>query len=272
MKIFLSWSGNRSRLVAELLRDWIRCVLQATRPWISTRDLDRGSVWFAEINEQLKDTAIGIICLTGDNKDKPWILFEAGALAKGLNSNRVCTFLVDLQPTDVEDPLAQFNHTFPNKAGLLALVETINNALGANALDHRILQQVFDTYWPQFDDGFKQVLAEHPPEATPPPRDERDLLAEILDHTRALNARIGRLEIESESQMHESTTLGAAMRDPKHQTMARILIRRYFERGMPPEEVHKRLIARGVDPAEAQRLIERFIAITGRTQVEARGT
>ncbi len=49
MNVFISWSGPRSRAVAELLRDWIKCVLQATRPWISTRDLDRGSMWFNDI-------------------------------------------------------------------------------------------------------------------------------------------------------------------------------------------------------------------------------
>lgn len=113
VKVFISWSGARSKEVAELMRDWIRCVLQVTRPWISTRDLDRGSIWFGEINEQLKDTGIGIICLTQENKNRPWILFEAGALMKGLTVNRVCTFLIDLEPKDVEDPLAQFNHTFP---------------------------------------------------------------------------------------------------------------------------------------------------------------
>lgn len=260
MKVFLSWSGNRSRLVAELLRDWIRCVLQATRPWISTRDLDRGSVWFAEINEQLKDTAIGIICLTGDNKDKPWILFEAGALAKGLNSNRVCTFLVDLQPTDVEDPLAQFNHTFPNKSGLLALVETINNALGPNALDHRILQQVFDTYWPQFDDGFKQILAEHPPEAASPPRDERDLLAEILDHTRALNSRIGRLELDREASSRTPSTVITDGQEPISPMAARMLSRRWFERGMSPQRVLKLLVARGINQDSAQHVVDWALA------------
>src|ERR1043165_153842 len=106
MKIFISWSGNRSRAVAETLRDWIKCVLQATRPWISTRDIDRGSLWFSEINDQLKDTSVGIICLTQENKNRPWILFEAGALAKGLSSNRVCTLLIDLKSADLEDPLA----------------------------------------------------------------------------------------------------------------------------------------------------------------------
>lgn len=96
MKVFLSWSGTRSREIAKLLSDWLSCVIQALQPWVSDRDLDRGSLWFGEINDQLKDTTVGIICLTQENKDRPWILFEAGALAKGLSTARVCTLLIDL--------------------------------------------------------------------------------------------------------------------------------------------------------------------------------
>jgi|GEM_PF-3535719 len=194
MKVFLSWSGLRSKAVAELLRDWIRCVLQATRPWISTRDLDRGSIWFGEISDQLKETSVGIVCLTHENKNRPWILFEAGALAKGLTSSRVCTFLVDLTPKDLEDPLAQFNHTFPIKESMFGLIETLNNSLGANALDHRILQQIFTTYWPQFEQGFANALKTSKPEEPAKPRPEEDILAEILSNTRSLTSRVARIE------------------------------------------------------------------------------
>lgn len=55
MKIFISWSGSRSHAVAKLLYTWMKCVIQALRPWISSHDIDRGSLWFTEINDQLKD-------------------------------------------------------------------------------------------------------------------------------------------------------------------------------------------------------------------------
>lgn len=198
MKVFLSWSGERSKAVANLLSDWLCCVIQASRPWISTRDLDRGSLWFGEINDQLKDTSVGIICLTQENKARPWILFEAGALAKGLSTARVCTLLVDLETKDIEDPLAQFNHTFPTRDSVLGLVKTLNSALTNNGLDVRILEQVFETYWPQFDRRFAEILQNT--EAQPPskPRPKEDVLGEILENTRVLNARIRRLEHEAE--------------------------------------------------------------------------
>lgn len=197
MKIFISWSGHRSRAVAELLSDWIKCVLQATQPWVSTRDIDRGALWFSEIGDQLRDTTVGIICLTQENKERPWILFEAGALAKGLSTSRVCTFLIDLKSSDLQDPLAQFNHTWPTKPSMWELLRTLNGCLESSKLDERILAQVFETYWPQFETKFEKVLEANPPGEKIEPRSEESILAEILQNTRSLSSRVNSLETAS---------------------------------------------------------------------------
>ncbi|EJU9788375.1 TIR domain-containing protein [Vibrio vulnificus] len=197
MKIFISWSGDRSRQVAELLDEWITCVIQAVKPWMSSKDIDRGSLWFSEISDQLQNTSIGIVCLTQENKVKPWILFESGALAKGLSSNRVCTFLIDLSPADIENPLAQFNHSTPDKVGLWELVRTINNALGEHALKEKTLENVFETYWPQFNDEFNRILEDTPSTEVIEKRSEDDLLKEILANTRNLERRIRHVESPS---------------------------------------------------------------------------
>lgn len=202
MKVFLSWSGERSKQVATLLDEWLRCVLQAIRPWISTKDIDRGALWFSEIQDQLQDTTIGIICLTQENKERPWILFEAGALAKGLSNSRVCTLLVDLQPSDIKDPLAQLNHTLPDRDSMFELVHTLNSRLATNALDPRILETVFDTYWEQFEQKFKGILGKTVSQVEPEPRSEQDILSEILGITRSLSNRVGAIE-----QMTSSSAL-----------------------------------------------------------------
>jgi len=194
MKVFVSWSGQRSKAVAELLSDWIKCVLQASQPWISTRDIDKGAIWFSEISDQLRETAAGIVCLTQENKNKPWILFETGALAKGLSTNRVCTFLIDLSPSDIEDPLAQFNHTSPERSSMWGLITSLNSCLDSARLDERILKQVFDTYWPKFESSFKNVLEATPAEINVAPRSGDSILAEILSNTRLLSGRVRELE------------------------------------------------------------------------------
>lgn len=199
MKVFISWSGNKSKQVAELLDNWIQCVIQAVDPWMSSKDIDRGALWFAEITDQLANTSIGIVCLTKENKNKPWILFESGALAKGLSSNRVCTFLVDLMPTDLENPLAQFNHTVPTRQGVWDLVRTINLTLKENALKEPVLEKVFDTYWPQFENSFKSIIKNVPETEIVDERKENDIILEVLSTVRSLDRRMRSLENEHDN-------------------------------------------------------------------------
>lgn len=212
MKIFVSWSGARSRVVAEMLSEWIKCVLQASQPWISTQHIDKGAIWFSEISDQLRDTAAGIVCLTQENKNKPWILFETGALAKGLSANRVCTFLVDLTATDIEDPLAQFNHTTPDKNSVWRLVNTLNSCLESGRLDERILKQVFDIYWPKFESDFAAALEATPQNAPVAPRSEDSILAEILANTRSLSGRVRELEYRAASSPDPSIGVGSSFK------------------------------------------------------------
>jgi hypothetical protein len=81
--VFISWSGQRSKWAAEALREWLRLVLQAARPWMSGEDIDKGSRGLDEVSRALEGMKIGIICLTPENLDERWILYEAGALSKG---------------------------------------------------------------------------------------------------------------------------------------------------------------------------------------------
>jgi len=247
MKVFVSWSGQRSKAVAELISDWIKCVLQASQPWISTRDIDKGAIWFSEISDQLKDTAAGIVCLTQENKNKPWILFETGALAKGLSTNRVCTFLIDLSPSDVEDPLAQFNHTVPERTSMWGLTCSLNSCLDVHRLDERILRQVFDTYWPQFESGFAEALARTPQEEQVEPRSEKSILAEILNNSRTLSSRVRELEMKTAAgasfsppnraleAMNELTIMAHGGASIQH------ILRTAEANGISEDEVHKLL-------------------------------
>src|SRR5947208_1761242 len=92
--VFLSWSGEESKAVAESLRDWLSELLPSVKPWISTRDLDKGTMFQTVISDQLSSSNIGIFCLTPENvHESPWMLFEAGVLSKGIGKNKVLTYL-----------------------------------------------------------------------------------------------------------------------------------------------------------------------------------
>jgi TIR domain len=193
MKVFLSWSGTRSHNVAALLKEWLSSVIQACDPWLSSTDIERGQVWFSAIQDELMDTNLGIICLTEENKNSPWILFEAGALLKGLSNARVITLLIDLQPKDIEGPLAQFNHTALNQEDLLKLIKTLNGKLGENSLDERRLEQIFEVFWPTFKSKFDEIFLATETEEKKPQRKLEDMVAEVLENTRELKGQIGKV-------------------------------------------------------------------------------
>jgi len=82
MEIFISWSGDRSKVIAEALNGWIPKVIQrlAQHVWMSASDIDPGQRWNREVAEKLAGSTFGILCLTEENLNAPWILFEAGAI------------------------------------------------------------------------------------------------------------------------------------------------------------------------------------------------
>ncbi len=184
MKIFISWSGEPSKAVATALRGWLPKVIQSVKPWMSERDIPKGTRWSDRINEQLADVKTGIVCLTPDNLGAPWILFESGAMAKSLDEAYVCPYLFRLEPSAVEWPLAQFNLTKAEKADTLKLLMTINSALGDQKFNQNVLEEVFEKFWPDLD---RELSAITLGQVTAPRRSDHELLEEILYLVRQIN-------------------------------------------------------------------------------------
>ena len=82
MDVFISWSEDRSRIIAEALKEWMPLVINDVQPWLSSKDIEPGARWSAEVAAKLESTGYGIICLTPGNALMPWILFEAGGTIK----------------------------------------------------------------------------------------------------------------------------------------------------------------------------------------------
>ena len=121
--------------LASAFRDWLPAVIQAVKPYFSPDDITKGARWEAEIAKELDDSSVGLICLTSDNLEAPWIMFEAGALAKQLDKARVCPIVFGIAPTDVKDPLAQFQASRFDRDEIKKVVKMINDQLGSDALE-----------------------------------------------------------------------------------------------------------------------------------------
>ena len=184
MKIFISWSGNRGKHVAEALRDWLLFVIHDVEPWMSASDIEAGARWNAEIAKQLEATHFGIICLTKESLNAPWLLFEAGALAKSIGKAHVCPFLVDLEPAEISGPLVQFQGVKAEKEATWKLVQSIYRALEKHQLTEPQFRRLFDRFWPDLEEALRKL----PPSTvkTPSARSDRSILEEVLETVRGL--------------------------------------------------------------------------------------
>lgn len=185
MKVFISWSGQKSKETAEILSSWIRQVIQAAETWISL-DIEKGARWNDKINNELEQTKIGIICLNKENLTSEWILFEAGALSKTQDAH-VCTFLLDVNPADVKPPLGQFQHTSFSKDDIRKLMHTINNKIissNEKTLPEKDLDEVFEVFWKKLESKL-QKLKNVQAITKVIKRTDRDILEEILQVVRS---------------------------------------------------------------------------------------
>jgi hypothetical protein len=161
LRVFISWSGERSRRLALALQDWIPYLIHSIRRedlWVSDWDLEAGRPWASTLGEVLAETRIGMICLTHENRRAPWIHFEAGALAKQLDDAKVIPVLYGMQPDDLEgSPLAQFQAVQLNKHDLLKMMRSLNSELGMNRVADDVLKRSLDLNWPEFESRLREL-------------------------------------------------------------------------------------------------------------------
>jgi hypothetical protein len=212
MKVFISWSGERSKAVAQALRDWLPIVIQAVEPWMSETDIAKGARWGLDMARELDETRVGIFCFTRENLDAPWILFEAGAVSKTLEEAYVCPYLLDVRFADLAEPFAQFQATIANKEDTRKLVQTINRAQDTKALDDERVNAIFEKFWPDLEEALARVPAvEGRPE---PQRSLQELVEEILLTVRALDRQIAQIVLEREVPESFATTTTTKRAEP----------------------------------------------------------
>lgn len=191
MKVFIGWSGERSQALAQALRDWMPLVLHYVEPWLSEADVAAGERWAQSLAKELETSSFGIICVTRENATSPWILFEAGSLAKSLEESRVVPLLLDLEFSEISGPLAQFQAKKADKGGLYEVVQSINLVADQPVPEPRA-KQLFDALWPELE---KQLTAmPKPASATKSARPQHEILEELVAGVRSLDSRLREVE------------------------------------------------------------------------------
>jgi len=214
LKVFISWSGKLSHKVALFLEAWLPTVIQAIDPYGSSEGISKGARWFTDLSRELEDTHFGILCVTASNLFEPWLLFEAGAIAKVVDSSYAVPLLINLSPSDLEGPLAQFQATeASNKDDMLRLMKTINSLLKEKALKDGALKKSFDLCWPEFEATFKEILSTTADEEDRPL--VRGMLKEMMGKFESLDGLIREIGDEIVTARVDMLTKGVPGEKPK---------------------------------------------------------
>jgi hypothetical protein len=198
MKIFISWSGERSQKMAEALREWLPLVLHYADPWLSKSDIEAGERWSVEVAKELEASNFGIVCVTKDNLTSPWILFESGALAKSMADGRVIPLLLDLDFQEISGPLAQFQAKKADQVGIRELVMSLNRSAQTPDPDDR-LTKIFDPMYAQLGEKIAAIPSSGQP--TKKARAQEDILEELVSGVRSVEMRVRDLGDDDEPMM-----------------------------------------------------------------------
>lgn len=190
MKIFISWSGDQAKQVAEFLRTWLPTVLAGSvTPFVSSQDIAKGDRGLTVIAKELEAINYGIVLLTKSNVSAPWVNFEAGALAKSLGEGRVSTVLVDVTRADITGPLSQFQDTvLGDKADVKKLLDDIASTAGGT-VPPETLDVLFENLWPQLGQAVTDASGGVEPTTD---RDEKNILEEVLELIRNVQRDVAR--------------------------------------------------------------------------------
>ncbi len=215
MDIFIAWSGKASNMLATALHRWLPDVIPTAKPFMSEESIRKGQRWLSEIGSKLENTNFGILCVTPENLQSPWMHFEAGAVAKSTKESSVSALLLDVAQADLDLPLSQFQHTQVTKEEVSKLVLDLNTAAGeGRRLDERV-KAAFQKFWPDLQEGINQARALLSNSTNPMPkkRSEREILERILDVQLGIQARLGRVDRELVRQRH--LAMRGLLREPK---------------------------------------------------------
>ncbi|MBH0066378.1 TIR domain-containing protein [Psychrobacter sp. SZ93C1] len=188
MKVFISWSGDTSKSIAEAIREWLPTILQTVKPYFTPSDIEKGTRWSSDVADELNNSTAGIFCVTRENLNSQWLMFEAGAISKKVDQSLVCPILIGLDNSDINGPLTQFQTTLFEKSDFRRLVSDLNKANKSNILEENVLHKVFEKFWPEFEEKVKSIMEKSSLKSNNlnDIRSDRELLEEVLNLSRAL--------------------------------------------------------------------------------------
>lgn len=187
MTVFISWSGKRSKAIAHVFKKHLEYVIQGLPTFMSDKDIASGTQWFQEISDKLREASFGIVCVTPENLDQPWLSFEAGALGNQAQRSRVVPVVYDMSKEDLPSPLSGFNAVDLDEEGFVRLIQSIHEARAVPTA-WPIIEAAARREWPDIESELA-VIPEPTKGADPAPsfnlenafKEMRGLLRDLVD-------------------------------------------------------------------------------------------
>lgn len=193
MKVFISWSGERSKALATALKEWIPLVLQYAQPFVSDKDINAGDRWAQTVATELESANFGILCVTPENIKSEWILFEAGALSKSMQDGKVIPLLHELELRELTGPLSQFQALKVEEKGVLSALKSINSISETKAQDSTI-EELVPLLWPKLQAKLEKIPKYE--KSGKQARTQAEVLEDLVSQVRGLSSRFREIDIE----------------------------------------------------------------------------
>jgi hypothetical protein len=179
--------------LANALRNFLPLALNYVQPWVSDKDIGAGERWAQSIAGELESSNFGIICITPENLQSEWILFEAGALSKSMLDAKVIPLLYGLEMQDLSGPLSQFQAQKVEQEGIMEVVRAINK-VADSPVGEDIISRAVPHLWPSLTSDLEKIPDSRPEEKHMRPQHE--VLEELVTGVRGLNTRMREFDPE----------------------------------------------------------------------------
>lgn len=160
MDVFLSWSKRPSQQYAEVFHKYLPLTLQHVQTFMSSHSIENGELGTPRIFDTLSETGIGVLFMTPNNISEEWLNFEAGALFKGQQTNRVMPLIFDGDKKLLSGPIGSLQACEFNRDNVLDIIKTINNHSGEDKKEESFVERSFELTWPQIEEEIGKVSNE----------------------------------------------------------------------------------------------------------------
>lgn len=161
MKVFISWSGLVSKKVAKNLKATLEEIFenQPFEAFVSDEDIPSGSDWYQIIKKELQNSDLGILCITKDNLNAPWINFEGGALSMQHKITNVIPLLINDDIDTTSSPFKNYHHVKLTSDYFKKMLKDIKKLGNLSNPTNKHIDLLSDKYFKDFFNTIKDLLS-----------------------------------------------------------------------------------------------------------------